>query len=152
MQITEIMTRDVRFCRGSDTLACAARLMWDHDIGSVPVVDDETRVIGMITDRDVCMAAYTTGRPLDELIVGNVMSKRVVTCDEHAADAELARAMVDGQVRRVPVVDGQRHLVGIVTLSDLALAPRRGRPVPSSEIVETLAAVSQPRHHASTRA
>src|SRR6266516_685070 len=58
MRAKEIMNREVRACRPSDSLANADRLMWDHDLGCVPVVDDQSTVMGMITDRDICMAAY----------------------------------------------------------------------------------------------
>ena len=127
MKIADIMTRDVRCCNTADMLARAAQLMWDHDIGALPVVDDGGRVIGMITDRDICMAAYTRGQPLAEMFVGDVMSTKVVTCVDTATDKEAARLMASGQIRRIPVVDANRNVVGIVSLNDLALAMRRGR-------------------------
>lgn len=145
MKVNECMTKDVRYCNAADTCGRAAQLMWDHDIGALPVVDDDGRVVGMITDRDICMAAYTRGQPLGEIVVGDVMSTNIVTCMQHANDKELAHAMSVGQIRRVPVVDGERRLVGIVSLNDLAFAMRRGRSVPASEVAETLAAVCEPR-------
>src|SRR5262245_6101900 len=64
MEVREIMSTDLETCRADDTLDRAARLMWEHDCGVVPVVDHEGTAVGMITDRDICMAAYTQGRPL----------------------------------------------------------------------------------------
>jgi CBS domain-containing protein len=145
MKVAEFMTRDVRCCNAADTCSRAAQLMWDHDIGALPVVDDHGRVMGMITDRDICMAAYIRGQPLAEVYVGDVMSTDVVTCFEHASDRELARMMSGGQVRRIPVIDSDHRLAGIVSLNDLAMAMRSGRPVPANEIAETLAAVCAPR-------
>ena len=145
MKVSEFMTKDVNCCNPADTCASAAQLMWDHDIGAIPIVDGEGRVVGMITDRDICMAVYTRCRPLGEINVGDVMSTNVVTCMQHASDKDLARMMSTGQIRRVPVVDADRRLVGIVSLNDLALAMRRGRAVPAAEVAETLAAVCEPR-------
>src|SRR5690606_28351921 len=67
MQVRELMTRDVQVCGPRDDLNRAAQIMWDHDCGVVPVVDSERRPIGMVTDRDVCMAAYTQGKPLSAI-------------------------------------------------------------------------------------
>jgi CBS domain-containing protein len=64
MKIRDIMSQDVATCREDDSLDRAAQLMWDRDVGSVPVVDGEGRPLGMITDRDICMAAYTQGEAL----------------------------------------------------------------------------------------
>jgi CBS domain-containing protein len=148
MKITDIMTKNVRSCHSADTLACAAQLMWDHDIGAVPVVDDRGRVIGMITDRDICMAAYTRGQTLGEVCVGDVMSTKVMTCVETDSDKEVARMMANGQIRRIPVIDANQNVIGIISLNDLARATRNGRPVPANEVAETLAAVCEPRRGA----
>jgi CBS domain-containing protein len=145
MKIARIMTKDVRACNGSNTLARAAQLMWDHDIGAVPVVDDNGRVIGMITDRDACMAAYTRGQPLAEILVADAMSTDVVTCREDAGDSDVARLMANAKIHRLPVVDTDRKLIGIVSLNDLALAMRRSPDVTAFEVAETLASVCEPR-------
>ncbi len=145
MRAGDIMTRDVRAIASTNTLARAAQLMWDHDIGALPVVDDDGRVIGMITDRDTCMAAYTRGQPLGEITVADAMSTQVVTCSEDDSDDEVARRMAQGMVRRLPVLDAHRRLVGMVSLTDLARAMHDGRDVTAREVAETFAAVSTPR-------
>ena len=69
MKVEQVMNRNVKTCRSSDSLDRAAQLMWENDCGCVPIVDDEGRGVGMVTDRDVCMAAYTQGGPLTHLRV-----------------------------------------------------------------------------------
>src|SRR5699024_6153701 len=80
----DLMTRDVATCHASDTLDHCARLMWDRGCGCVGVLEDGHRPVAVITDRDVCMAAYTQGRPLGEMVVGSAMSRRLFVVDEQA--------------------------------------------------------------------
>lgn len=144
MKIGNLIRRDVTTCTIHDNLARAAQLMWDHDIGCLPVIDDQGHVAGMVTDRDICMAAYTRGSPLEAIPVTTAMSKRVFSCrpDDEVATAE--RRMSEHQIRRMPVIDGEGHPIGIVSLNDLARASTAGA-VPATEITATLAAVSAPR-------
>jgi CBS-domain-containing membrane protein len=113
------MTRAVITCDAEDTLAAAARRMWDRDCGCLPVVDAHGHVVGMITDRDVCMAAYTTGKPLSELRVAAVMARSVATArpDDSLQDAE--RTMRQHAVRRLPVLDEGARVIGILSCNDL---------------------------------
>jgi CBS domain-containing protein len=125
MKVRELMVRDVKTCRAEDDLDRAARIMWEADCGIVPVIDASGLVRGMITDRDVCMAAYTKGRALRQIRVGEVMASRV-----HAASPEdtLETAMSilrTGRVRRLPVVDADGKLMGILSMNDLARLARR---------------------------
>jgi CBS domain-containing protein len=152
MTIEPLMTRHVRYCRPSDTLAYAASQMWEHDCGCVPVcVDDGTpQVIGMLTDRDICMAALFQGRPLHELKVADAMSRdiRVSKLDDRPEDVELL--MREIKVRRVPVTDATGSLVGIVSLADFARAARGRRTaqdpqsVAERDVGHTLAAICEP--------
>jgi CBS domain-containing protein len=150
MKVQKLMTKDVATCSSLDDLSVPARLMWEHDCGCVPVVDSEGRVEGMITDRDVCMAAYTSGRTLRELRVSGAMSRKVVGCrpDDDLASAE--EAMRNAQVRRLPVMDEKRKLVGLITLNDLACEASdervlRRKELTLDEIALTLATVSAHR-------
>ena len=79
MNVGELMSRDVRTCATSDSLNDAARIMWEADCGCAPVVEADGTVVGMITDRDICMAAYTQGRRLMQMTVESTASKNVVT-------------------------------------------------------------------------
>ena len=150
MHVFEVMTRRVYSCRPGDTLATAAGLMWDHDVGCAPVVDAGGRAVGMITDRDICMAAYTRGARLAELDVGSVMSHHLQTCAPEQSVAEAEDLMRLEQIRRMPVVDRGGKLVGILSLADVAREAvqqkRRphGEPL-DAEVTTTLAAVSEPR-------
>jgi CBS domain-containing protein len=142
MRVDDIMTRDVAACAQDDTLNRAAELMWERDCGVIPVREGK-RVVGVVTDRDCCMAAYTKGRRLDEIGVGETMSREVNACAPGDTLAEVERRMAQFQIRRMPVLnDG--HLVGIVSMNDIALAAQRGQASPD-EIAETLAAVCRHR-------
>jgi CBS domain-containing protein len=149
MKIKDLMTTDPRTCHPNDSLNDCADIMWRHDCGVVPVVDDERRVVGMITDRDVCMAAYHEGKTLNELRVQNSMSRQIRACspDDKVADAE--QIMRTHQIRRLPVVDGANRLMGIVSLNDIARtasaeAHQRRREVTNEEVGSTLASISEP--------
>ena len=153
MRVDQVMTRDVKTCRSHDTLNVPAQLMWDGDCGCIPVVSDDgsKRVVGMITDRDICMAAHFHGCRPREIAVGDVMSKSVrsVGPSEDLADAEAT--MRDAQVRRLPVVDSNQGILGMVSLADLAREANRKRkskeaaPITEQEVSETLAAICASR-------
>ena len=101
----------------------------------------------MITDRDACMAAYTTGRPLSDLPVSTAMSATLFDCGPEDSLAVVEETMRAHQVRRLPVLDRDRRVVGIVTMNDLLRAPDRyGRDVVKPDmLVTTLSAISRPR-------
>jgi CBS domain-containing protein len=125
MQVQELMTRDVATCRPTDTLDRAAQMMWEHDCGCVPVVDDGGVPIAMITDRDVCMAAYTQGRPLYGIQVSSAMSHRILTCRETDPVGTAEAIMRREQVRRLPVVGPDGRMIGILSLNDVATSGQR---------------------------
>lgn len=145
MKIAQMMTRSVRTCRETDTLDVAVKLMWDHDIGAVAVIDDRERVIGMVTDRDACMAAFTQCQPLHCMPVAVAMTRQVVTCRPQDTDAAVAKVMAANKIRRIPVVDEDNKPIGMVSLNDLAISTARSRELPSSELVGTLAAICEHR-------
>lgn len=159
MKVSELMNRAVDTCRATDTLDQVARIMWEKDCGVVPVVDQGSRIVGMITDRDICMAGLTQGRPLREIPVSRVMSKQLWAC---SPEDELARAeevMQTHQVRRIPVRDEAEHLVGILSLADIAreAAKEEGekklrKKVDFAEVGRTLSAINEPRFAAAATA
>jgi CBS domain-containing protein len=151
MKVEQLMTRQVSFCRPDDSLQRAARLMWEGDCGCVPVcaVDGTNRVTGIITDRDICMSALFQNRPLSELAVSAAMAKQVVTCKPGDALADAEKTLREARVRRLPVVDDQGALVGIISLADITREAARERTigtrdVSDSEVRETLYAICQP--------
>lgn len=147
MQLREIMSKPVVTCRTEDTLNTAAKLMWDNDIGSIPVVDNDGRVAGMITDRDICMAAYTKGGALAVISVWDAMAKQVFSCHPDNSLEEAERLMSEKQIRRVPVVDGDNRPMAMLSLNDVArhTAAARKRNGLDRELTQTLAAICQPR-------
>jgi CBS-domain-containing membrane protein len=157
MKVSQIMSEDVEVCSFDDNLAAAASRMWDCDIGCLPVVDAAGQVAGMVTDRDICMAALTCGQPLCDISVLVAMARVVRSCTPDATLIEAEEIMRSGQVRRLPVIDSDGALVGIVSLSDLArLAEReigfKDRDLSGLEVTATLAAISAPRQVAGKRA
>jgi CBS domain-containing protein len=146
MNVEQLMTGDTRSCTPDHTLDCAARKMWERDCGVVPIVDASGRVVGMITDRDICMAAYTQNKLLSQIQVKSIAMKPVVTVSPHDSAQSAETLMQRHQVRRLAVVDERGRLVGVVSLNDLARgASRQPGEIPSNEIVRTLAAIGQPR-------
>jgi len=136
------MTRKPRVCAPSDTLQQAAAIMWDTDCGCVPVVDGQSRPIAMITDRDICMGAYTQGRSLPELPVSSAASRKIVSLRE-SEPVEAAEALMQKhRIRRLCVVDADGRLVGILSMGDLAR--RAGLDDHAASIARTLAAISVP--------
>jgi CBS domain-containing protein len=117
--VAAIMSREVASCAPQSSLAEAARLMWERDVGALPVVENE-RVVAMVTDRDACMSAYMQGKRLDQIEVRTAMSRELHGCAPEASPAEAEAIMKTRQVRRLPVVDDQGHLLGILTLGDVA--------------------------------
>jgi predicted transcriptional regulator len=119
--------------------------MWEGDLGWLPVVDDAQRVVGVITDRDVCMAALMSGAPLWALAVGATMSKVVFSAKPGDKLRAAVRTMTENQVRRLPVVDGDGLLVGLVTLGSLAQAAAKKSMLSAKDVNGILASVTSPR-------
>ncbi|HLS79879.1 MAG TPA: CBS domain-containing protein [Steroidobacter sp.] len=151
MRVDQIMTKQVSRCSPDQTLAEAAQLMWDHDCGCLPVCtgNGASRIVGVITDRDICMSALFKGKPLHELRVSDAMSTQLQTCRPDDSVADVEKKMREAKIRRLPVVDEQGALVGMVSLADLAREAARENALPEQEITEmevgdTLAAICQP--------
>jgi CBS domain-containing protein len=134
MRVKELQTSDVKSCTGDTDLAAAAKIMWDRDCGVVPVVDSERKVIGVITDRDICIATATRSTVPSEIRVRDVMSGQGLHSCGPDDDVRTALAtMKTHRVRRLPVLDRQQRLVGIISMNDLVMRAegRRGADVPS---------------------
>jgi CBS domain-containing protein len=136
MKVKEVMSREVTVANPTDTLQESARTMARLDIGSLPVAEDD-RLIGMLTDRDIAIRAVAEGLPADSP-VGQAMTRDVKYVFDDEDIDEVAEQMADLQVRRLPVVNRDKRLVGIVSLGDVS---RSAKP---KEVGETLREVSQP--------
>ena len=152
MKVEQLMTKEVGACRPDDTLNEAARIMWERDCGFVPVVEStrSPRVVGVLTDRDICMAAYTRGRALWEIRARDVMSTGVRACQASEDLATAESVMREAQIHRLPVLDSSQQLLGVISLADIAREARREtgskrREVSASEVGEVLASIRQPR-------
>jgi len=146
MKIQELMTRDPACCSPNDTLNRSAQLMWEHDCGAIVVVAEDGGVLGMVTDRDICMAAYTCGKRLSEIQVNEAMSRALVSCNEDDSVTAVEGLMRDHRVRRLPVLDDAGCLSGVISLNDLARAAYGARKgVRKDGISKTLAAISEHR-------
>lgn len=136
MRVSECMTRDVRIAAPDDTIQAAAQTMAEVDAGSLPVGDDD-RLVGMITDRDIAIRAIAEGLGPDATVRA-VMSAEVRYCYEDENIDDVLRNMGDLQVRRLPVINRDKRLVGIVSLGDLALDG------PTRNAAKALSDISQP--------
>ena len=149
MKVAELMTRDVAVCGPNDSMNRAVQLMWERDCGCVPVLDADRRVLGMITDRDVCMASYTRGVPLSASPVAQAMSRRVYACTPNDDVHTALEKMAERQLHRLPVLDDERRLVGLLSLADVLQAVGRSgggtRKKLQRDVCETLVAVTTPR-------
>jgi CBS domain-containing protein len=148
MKIGQLMIFDVETCQVDDTLGIAAGKMLKREIGCLPVINENRNVIGMITDRDICMAAYNLRKPLDEILVLNVMSRTIFTCQPDDTIEKAEHIMRTNRVRRLPIVNTEGTLAGILSLSDIALEVEReviskSHEISPAEVSATLASVSQ---------
>jgi CBS domain-containing protein len=129
-------------CRPDDSLALAAQLMREQSCGALPVVLCET-VVGMLTDRDICMAAYTRDKPLSDLRVDSAMSKALVGCAPDDSIGAVLAILGDRHVRRLPVIDQNGTLLGIITLADVARWARSlANPAVDAALADTLGVLS----------
>jgi CBS domain-containing protein len=133
-------------------LSEAAKKMWDHDCGCLVVLNGKGEPSAMLTDRDICMAAYTRGEPLWRIPVAVAASGHLYCVYDHD-NVEIAEAMMRGhRVRRLPVIDWAGRAVGMLSMNDIVRHARRGRHHDKSlspeSIVETLAIISTPESEA----
>jgi len=136
MKVSDVMTREVQTISPDQTAKEAASFMLSTDAGSIPVTDGE-RLVGMITDRDIAVRGVAKGNGPDTP-VSELMTKNCITAREDDDVSTIASKMSEAQVRRLPVVDGDEKLCGIVSLGDLS---RDGDDQSASQ---ALAGVSQP--------
>lgn len=141
MKIRDIMTRDVQVVSPDDTIRRAAQLMDDLNVGVLPVCDG-TRLVGMITDRDITVRATSAGLGPEECTVSQVMTDEPAYCYADDPVIEVTRLMSSRQIRRVPVIDDQKKLIGIVSLGDLAVDAKDTRAV--QDALEDISRPAQP--------
>lgn len=137
--VSEVMTRNVEVIAPEETLQRAAQLMDELNVGALPVCSGN-QLLGMITDRDITVRAVAAGQSPADVCVSDVMSEHVRCINEHDTTATAAHHMSDRQVRRLPVLNARRELVGIVSLGDLATHDTRH----ADEALREISTPSQP--------
>jgi len=144
MKVQDVMNYNVQSCRPETNLADAAMQMWRGDFGILPVVAPARKVVGMITDRDICMAGATKHRDLTNIRVKEVMSGKVYGCSPDTDIREALKIMQQKQVRRLPIISAETgRLEGILSLNDLALKARaeRNAELSAEDLENTLRAI-----------
>jgi len=119
MKIADVMTKNVTMVSPDATLVVAAEAMQERDAGALPVGEGD-RLLGMITDRDIAVRGVASGEPVERMLVRQAMTPQVLYCFDDQEVAEVARNMGEVQTRRLPVVNREKRLVGIVSVGDLA--------------------------------
>jgi CBS domain-containing protein len=138
MKVREIMSVPVPTCMPETSLVQAARLMQSADCGTLPVVDSDGRVVGIITDRDICLAIAASNRSPRAIAVHEAMAKRPVVAREDDPLSAALNTMRHRRVRRLPVLDSAGRLNGILSLEDIVIRGIEGGSISAREIVDTL--------------
>jgi CBS domain-containing protein len=138
---SDVMTKDPVCCLPTDTVSKAAQMMKDADVGSIPVIEDEQtmKLIGIVTDRDLALQVVAPERDASSTQVEDVMTYEVITCRASDDVQKAVDAMSQHQLRRMPVIDSDHRIVGIISQADVATRVER-----SEEIAEMVKEISQP--------
>lgn len=148
MKVKELMTPNATAIWLTESLADAAKLMWENDCGVLPIIKDGRKVVGLITDRDICMAAAMRDRNPSSISVEEVMTGQVYGIDPEDNIAQALQTMQEHQIRRLPVIDPEGELQGILSLNDIVLhAKERDEAAQDSiaygDVVKTYQAICQ---------
>lgn len=141
MKVKKVMTTDVGFCSAEENLSKAVEIMWQRDCGAVPVVDSESKPVGMITDRDIAVAAASRNKRASQIKIGEVMSNRIFSCLETDDAEDVLKKMRRAKVKRLPVVGENGALTGIISITDLILKA----PKLKKKIYSALKSIGKPR-------
>lgn len=138
MKCEEIMTKDPTCCLPGDTVDQAAQLMKDEDVGSVPVIADHQtrRLLGIVTDRDLAVKVVAEARQIAAVTVEEVMTREPLTCHPNDDLQKAIDTMEKHRVRRIPVVDDNNQVIGIIAQADIAI--RAHEPETTAEVVEEI--------------
>lgn len=156
MKAKELMSSPAVTCSVNDPLTVAAQRMWDHDCGALPITRPEDgKLVGMITDRDICMAAYTQGKNLEEILVNSVFTGHVISGKPDQSLTEIEELMAKHQIRRIPIVDAAHKPIGVVSLNDIIIEsaqPDSRLRNSFAKVIQTLAGICDRRQPKRTAA
>ena len=139
----EVMTKDPASCNASEMVTKVASLMKQHDVGSVPVAESD-RLVGIVTDRDIVLKVVAAGRNPEQTAVRDAMTPNPVCCREDDDLEQALKLMKERQVRRMPIVDGNGRLSGIIAQADVAT--RLNKDAKTGELVEAISEAGTMRH------
>ena len=147
MKVKEVMTEQPAVVWITDSLARAAISMWENDCGILPILKEDSKVVGIITDRDICMATAIRNRPESTISVEEVMSGKVYSVSPNEDVHKALEIMREHKVRRLPVLDKAGELKGIVSMNDLVLRAEEANgkkpPLTFHDVVKTYKAISE---------
>ncbi len=148
MKVKELMTTSPAACTLTNTLADAGGKMWQNDCGVLPVVAEGGKVVGLITDRDICMAGVLNGRQLEHIAVEEVTSGKVFTCRPDDDVRAAMKTMQDNKVRRLPVVTAEGALEGMLSMNDIVLRAdepkdKKAPAISYSDVVQTFKSICE---------
>ncbi|MDH5270056.1 MAG: CBS domain-containing protein [Candidatus Krumholzibacteria bacterium] len=144
MRIDEIMSKPVVTCRPGDSLDKVVEIMIEYDCGALPVIGADGHIAGIVTDRDVCLAAHNERLPLDGIRAQQAMTTKIVAARPRDSVESVEKLMADNKIRRVPVIDDRGRPVGMVSFNDIVRAAARAHE-DDVRVVDTLAAICEPR-------
>ena len=143
MKVKSIMAKEVGFCHPTDNFSKAVEIMRQKDCGVVPIVDEKKKVVGIITDRDICIALASQNKKASEIKVSEVIKSKIVVCAESDDAETVLKRMKRKQIKRLPVVSKKRELVGILSITDVLLAAEKDKKL-RKKVYSTLKAIGKP--------
>ncbi len=144
MKVQDVMTKDAIFCAPQDDLAKVANLMIQRDCGIIPIVDDDKKVVGMITDRDICIAAASRNLKPADIKAIDFTNGKVISIQSKEKIEDVLKKMKKYRVKRLPVTSQDNSLVGIISIADILLATDKHKSL-GKKVISTLKSISKPR-------
>jgi CBS domain-containing protein len=144
MKVQDVMTKDVIFCAPQDNLADAADLLIQRDCGVLPIVDAAKKVVGIITDRDICIAAASRNMKPSDIKTADFTGKKVFSCQANEKIEDVLKKMKKYQIKRLPVTSQDDALVGIISIADILSATDEHKSL-RKKVISTLKSISKPR-------
>ena len=143
MKVKEIMTPDPKAIWLTESLADAAQLMWENDCGVLPIIKDGRKVVGLITDRDICMATAIKQADPSGISVEEVMTGQVFSVNPEDDVSQALETMQEHQIRRVPVISEDGELEGILSMNDIVLKASKANGLKYADVIRAYQAICQ---------
>jgi CBS domain-containing protein len=144
MKVKDVMKTDVGFCSSEDSLMKAADVMRSRDCGAIPIVDENRKVVGILTDRDLCLAVVARNRKASDVKTGELISGKLVVCAADDKLEDVLRKMRKHRIKRLVAVGSEGELTGILSLSDILLSVDKDKDL-KKKVFSTQKAIYKPR-------